>query len=53
MKITIDIPEEQIKKALAGIPAVFFLNSDHPVRTIALALKAAYEEAVKQRERKQ
>lgn len=51
MKITIEIPEEQLKEALAGIPGVFFLTPSHPVRTIALALKTAYEEAVKQRER--
>ena len=44
MKITLDIPEHEIKEAVENIPPDFFTRPGvSPIRTIAFALKEAWE----------
>lgn len=44
MKITVDIPENEIKEAVENIPPDFFSRPGvSPIRTIAFALKEAWE----------
>lgn len=50
MKIEIDIPEEELREAVEGIPPDFFDRpGESPIRTIALAMKKAWEKIQRER----
>jgi len=47
MKIELDIPEEEVREMVNGIPPDFFSRpGDSPVRTLALALLEAWNKLV-------